>query len=194
MKSFGRVIEAEETQECKSHMMMLEETCNPGTWIHAGLSLRLLFHFTRLETLRGLRARAHAGTRAGMTKRAGTDGESVGLPPVSDPETQSAVLRPPEPVRAVGHGPPAAQGDTPVPPPVEAGDWGARTGASGRRARLSSAHPAARLWATNPPTSPRPLRIPPRLLPRQVVRRPIGRLPPTRARGDKSTVPPERVT
>lgn len=133
MKSFGRVIEAEETQECKSHMMMLEETCNPGTWIHAGLSLRLLFHFTRLETLRGLRARAHAGTRAGTTKRAGTDGESVGLPPVSDPETQSAVLRPPGPVRAVGHGPPAAQGDTPVPPPAEAGDWGARTGASGRR-------------------------------------------------------------
>lgn len=121
------MIEAEETQGCKSHMMMLEETCNPGTWIHADLSLKLLFHFTRLETVRGLRARAHAGTRVGMTKRAGTDGESVGLPPVSDTETQSAVLRPPEPVRAVGHGPPAAQGDTPVPPP-----WKQVTGAQGQ--------------------------------------------------------------
>lgn len=75
------MIEAEETQGCKSHRMMLEETCNPGTWIHADLSLKLLFHFTRLETVRGLRARAHAGTRVGMTKRAGTDGESVGLHP-----------------------------------------------------------------------------------------------------------------
>lgn len=184
------MVEAEETQGCKSHRMMLEETCDPGTWIHADLSLKLLFHFIRLETIRGLRGRAHAGTRAGMTQGAGTDGESVGVPPVSDTETQSAVLRPPEPARAVGHGPPAARGDTTVPPPVETGDWGARTGASGRRARL----PAARLGATNPPTSPRAARIPPRLLPRQVVRQPIGRLPPTRARGDKSTVPPERVT
>lgn len=46
---------------------------------------------------------------------------------MSDTETQSAVLRPPEPVRAGGHGPPAAQGDTPVPPP-----WKQVTGAQGQ--------------------------------------------------------------
>lgn len=69
------------------------------------------------------------------------------------------------------------------------------TGAKGHGAQgRYSAHPAAGPRATNPPTSPRSARIPPRVLPRQVVRRPVGRLPQARARGDKSTVPPERVT
>lgn len=49
LKSSRRVVEAEETRGCKSHMM-LEPTCNPGTCLHADLSPKLLCHFMRLET------------------------------------------------------------------------------------------------------------------------------------------------
>lgn len=139
MKRFGRVMEAEETRGCEPHMMLWEDTCDPGTWIHADLSLKLLFHFTRLQTTSGLRARAHAGTGAGTKERAGTDGESVGLPPASDPATQSAGLRPPEPVRAVGRGPPAAQGTRRFPP-----QWKQVTGAQGQARQGAGPGPTPR--------------------------------------------------